>query len=266
VLLILKAVVLGLVEGITEFLPISSTGHLIIAGAFIDYPEAQRPTFEIFIQLGAMLAVFWHYRVRLFDLARRAPADPIARALLLKVGLAFIPAAVVGFLFHDLIEERLFSVTMVAIALVLGGIVLIVIERSLRKPVVHSLETTRWSDAWWIGLAQVASLFPGVSRAGATIVGGLLSGLDRRAATEFSFYLAMPTLSAASLFSLIKALPSLTAADIVPFAVGLITAFASALVVIRAFLSYVQAHDFRPFGYYRIVAGAAVYLVAMLFA
>jgi undecaprenyl-diphosphatase len=262
VLLIFKAIILGLVEGITEFLPISSTGHLIIASAFIDYPEEKRATFEIFIQLGAMLAVFWHYRAHLFDLARRAPSDAAARGLVLKVGLAFLPAAAVGLLFHDWIEENLFSVTTVAGALVAGGVILILVERRSRHPVVYNLEASRWTDAWWIGVAQVTSLFPGVSRAGATIVGGLLVGLDRRTATEFSFYLAMPTLSAASLFSLAKALPYLTVDDVAPLTVGLATAFVSALLVIRAFLAYVQTHDFRPFGYYRIVAGIAVYLLA----
>lgn len=263
-LLIFKAIVLGLVEGITEFLPISSTGHLIIASAFIDYPQEKRATFEIFIQLGSMLAVFWHYRTHLLDLARRAPSDAAARGLLLKVGLAFLPAAAAGLMFHNWIENNLFSVTTVASALVAGGVILILVERLPRRPVVHKLEASRWTDAWWIGVAQVTSLFPGVSRAGATIVGGLVVGLDRRTATEFSFYLAMPTLSAASLFSLAKALPQLTLDDTAPLAAGLATSFLSALFVIRAFLAYVQTHDFRPFGYYRIVAGIAVYIVARL--
>lgn len=262
--LLVKALILGIVEGVTEFLPISSTGHLIIASAVVDYPEKQRATFEIFIQLGAILAVVWHYRTALVDLVRRAPSDASARGLILKVGVAFLPAAVVGFLFHDLIEHYLFSPANVAAALIVGGFVILAVERRLRAPAVTALKATRWSDALAIGVAQVASLYPGVSRAGATIVGGMLAGLSRRAATEFSFYLALPTLIAASLYSLIKSLPELSAGDVAPFSVGLLAAFASALLVIRSFLTYVQAHDFRVFGYYRIAAGVVVLIVAML--
>lgn len=262
--LLLKALILGIVEGITEFLPISSTGHLIIASAIVDYPEAQRATFEIFIQLGAILAVVWHYRVHLFDLAARAPRDADARNLLIKVGLAFIPAAAVGLLLHKKIEEYLFSPLNVAAALVVGGVIILAVERRMRTPIVHTIEETRWSDALAIGFAQIASLYPGVSRAGATIIGGMLAGLSRRAATEFSFYLALPTLIAASLYSLLKSWHELSSADVAPFAVGLIAAFVSALLVIRSFLSFVQSHDFRVFGYYRIVAGVVVALFAFL--
>lgn len=261
--LLLKALILGIVEGITEFLPISSTGHLIIASAIVDYPEQQRATFEIFIQLGAILAVVWHYRTALFDLVRRAPRDAHARALILKVGVAFVPAAVVGLLFHEMIEAYLFSPTNVAAALIAGGFVIFAVERRMRAPRVTALEDTRWGDAVAIGVAQIASLYPGVSRAGATIIGGMLAGLSRRAATEFSFYLALPTLIAASLYSLIKSLPALSAADIAPFSVGLVSAFVSALIVIRSFLAYVQTHDFRAFGYYRIAAGLVVLLVSL---
>jgi undecaprenyl-diphosphatase len=259
-----KALILGIVEGITEFLPISSTGHLIIASAIVDYPAAGRATFEIFIQLGAILAVLWHYRDPLLDLGRRAPHDQQARALIFKVGVAFVPAAAVGFFFHEAIEHYLFSPVNVAAALIVGGIVILAVERRMRVPLVSTLEHTRWSDAIAIGVAQIASLYPGVSRAGATIIGGMLAGLSRRAATEFSFYLALPTLIAASLYSLIKSLPELSTADIAPFAVGLLAAFVSALLVIRSFLAYVQGHDFRVFGYYRIIAGVVVLLISLL--
>lgn len=262
--LLVKAFILGIVEGITEFLPISSTGHLIIASAIVDYPEHQRATFEIFIQLGAILAVIWHYRAALFDQVRRAPSDAAARNLFLKVGVAFVPAAAVGLLFHDAIEHYLFSPINVAAALIVGGFIILAVERRMRTPVIAALEGTRWSDAIAIGLAQIASLYPGVSRAGATIIGGMLAGLSRRAATEFSFYLALPTLIAASLYSLIKSLPEMSAADIAPFTVGLIAAFVSALIVIRSFLTYVQGHDFRIFGYYRIAAGLVVLLFSLL--
>ena len=244
--LLLKALVLGIVEGVTEFLPISSTGHLILVGDWIGYPEASRVTMEIFIQMGAILAVFWQYGAALRDLAVRAPHDGAARDLIAKVLLAFVPAAVVGLLFHHAIEEHLFNPLRVASALVLGGILLIVIERRPRAVTIETVEATRWSDALWVGVAQVASLFPGVSRAGATIVGGLLVGMSRPAATDFSFYLALPTVSAASLFSL-------AVVAVIVF-VGVL----SALLVIRSFLRFVRSHDFQGFGWYRIVFGAIV--------
>jgi undecaprenyl-diphosphatase len=254
-LLLLKALILGIVEGATEFLPISSTGHLIIASDLLNYPEPARATFEIFIQLGAILAVFWHYREPLLDLGRRAPTDAKAGIFVLKVLLAFLPAAVVGLLFHHWIEEHLFSVRSVAWALVGGGIVILLIERRQHTPVVQTVEEMSWRDALWVGIAQVTALYPGVSRAGATIMGGLLAGLGRPTATQFSFYLALPTISAASVFSILKSLSDLTAADIAPLTVGFIAAFASALLVIRGFIRYVQTHDFRVFGYYRIIFG-----------
>lgn len=251
----LKALVLGIVEGATEFLPVSSTGHLIIASDLLNFPLAQRDTFEIFIQLGAILAVFWHYRADLLALAQRAPRDPAARGLIGRVLLAFLPAAVVGLLVHHWIEAHLFSVHAVAWALIVGGVIIWLVEQRPQAPAVRSLETTRWRDAVAVGIAQVASLYPGTSRAAATIVGGMLSGLDRPTATRFSFYLALPTLTAASLFSLLKAAGHIHADEAVALAIGLVTAFASALLVIRAFLAFVQTHDFRPFAYYRIVLG-----------
>jgi undecaprenyl-diphosphatase len=250
-----KAAVLGVVEGATEFLPVSSTGHLIIAADWLHFPEAQRDTFEIFIQLGAILAVFWHYRVDLLDLARRAPREAAAQGLLRNVLLAFLPAAVVGLLLHDWIEANLFSVRAVAWALIVGGVVIWLVELRPRPATVVRMEAMRWRDALVIGLAQVASLYPGTSRAAATIVGGMVSGLSRPAATQFSFYLALPTLSAASLFSLLKALDQVTADAAVALALGLVAAFVSALAVIRVFLAYVQTHDFRPFAYYRVAFG-----------
>jgi undecaprenyl-diphosphatase len=251
----LKALILGIVEGATEFLPVSSTGHLIIAADWLHYPEAQRATFEIFIQLGAILAVFWHYRSELFDLARRATQQVSARELIAKVLLAFIPAAGVGFLLHHWIEEHLFSVHAVAAALIVGGVVIWVIEQRPQRPTVTSIEKTGWSQALWVGLAQITSLFPGVSRAAATIVGGMLTGMSRPTATQFSFYLALPTLTAASMFSLLKAAATITADEASSLAVGFVAAFITALLVIRGFVRYVQTHDFRPFAYYRIVFG-----------
>ena len=246
------ALLLGLVEGITEYLPVSSTGHLIVASRALGFGS---PQLEIFIQLGAILAVFWHYRVDLLDLARRAPRDAGAQGLIGRVLLAFLPAAAVGFLVHHWIEEHLFSVHAVAWALIVGGVVIWLVERIPHTATVHSLATTRWRDAITVGMAQIASLYPGTSRAAATIIGGRLSGLDRPTATQFSFYLALPTLTAASLFSLLKAASHIHADEAVSLVIGLVTAFASALLVIRAFLAFVQTHDFRPFAYYRIIVG-----------
>jgi undecaprenyl-diphosphatase len=256
-----KAVLLGIVEGATEFLPVSSTGHLIIAADWLNFPVAQRDTFEIFIQLGAILAVFWHYRADLLDLARRAPRDADAQGLIGKVLLAFLPAAVVGFLVHHWIEEHLFSVRAVAWAMIVGGVIIWLVERRPLRGSITRLEATRWSDALAVGVAQIAALFPGTSRSAATIVGGLLSGLDRPTATQFSFYLALPTLTAASLFSLLKAAAHIHADEAVALVIGLVTAFFTALLVIRAFLAFVQTHDFRPFAYYRIAVGVLLLLL-----
>jgi undecaprenyl-diphosphatase len=256
--LAVKAVLLGIVEGATEFLPISSTGHLIIAADWVGYPEAQRATFEIFIQLGAILAVYWHYRNDLLDLANRARRDTAARELIGKILLAFLPAAAAGFLFHHWIEDHLFSIHAVAGALIVGGAIIWIVELVPRHTAVADMERMRWRDAVWVGIAQVTSLFPGVSRAAATIIGGMLSGMSRPAATRFSFYLALPTLTAASLFSIAKAAKTITGADAASLAIGFATAFVTALLVIRAFLRYVQTHDFRPFAYYRIALGIAL--------
>lgn len=257
-MILLKALVLGIVEGVTEFLPVSSTGHLILASAVIDYPEAARATFEIFIQLGAILAVVWHFRDHLIALVSRARSDAPARDLLGKVLVAFLPAAGVGFLFHHAIEAHLFSPRVVATTLIAGGIVIIAIERRAWHFSVHAIEQTSWAQAVGVGMAQILSLIPGVSRAGATIFGAMFAGLDRPAATQFSFYLSMPTMCAASLYSLFKARHDLAAADALPLAVGFIAAFVSALFVVRAFITFVQRHRFTAFGYYRIAVGLLV--------
>lgn len=263
-LLLLKAFLLGIVEGLTEFLPISSTGHLIVVGKFLRYPQGQEVTFEIFIQLGSILAVLWFYRRDLLALAARVPSDPAARDLFLKVGLAFLPAAVAGLLCHGFIEEHLFSVATVAATLVAGGLVILAVERGPDRGGIDRIERISWRQALWIGLAQTLSLIPGVSRAGATIIGGMLAGLSRPVATQFSFYLAIPTLGAASLYALAKGLRSLAPDDAAPLAVGFAAAFVSALLVIRFFIGFVRSHDFRPFGYYRIALGAVLALLALL--
>lgn len=260
-MLILKAAVLGIVEGVTEFLPISSTGHLIVASSLVNYPEASRVTFDIFIQLGAILAVVWHYRVPLTSLVQRLPSERSAQVLAGQVLLAFVPAAAAGFLFHRAIEEHLFSTTVVAVTLIVGGVFIIVIERRRWRFDVRTIEQTGWRHAMWVGLAQVLSLFPGVSRAAVTILGGMFAGMARPAATQFSFYLSIPTLFAASLYSLFRARHLLTASDALPLAVGFIVSFLSALLVVRAFITFVQRHNFTGFGYYRIIVGVLILLL-----
>lgn len=258
IVLALKALALGVVEGVTEFLPISSTGHLIVASSIIDYPEASRDTFEIFIQLGAILAVVWHYWSPLLRLVTDATAEARSRVLIAKVLLAFLPAAVIGFLFHRLIEEHLFSTRVVASSLIVGGVIIILLERRGMRFSVREIGRTSWMQAWWVGVAQVLSMIPGVSRAGSTIIGGMLAGLNRPTATQFSFYLSIPTMCAASLYSLFKARHLLQLHDALPLGIGFVAAFISALIVVRAFITFVQRHTFTGFGYYRILAGLAI--------
>ncbi len=254
-----KAALLGVVEGLTEFLPISSTGHLILAADLVNYPARQRVTFEIFIQLGAILAVVWLYRHSLWELVRQAPRQARARATLGKVFVAFLPAASAGFLFHRVIEAHLFRPWVVATSLILGGVVLLWLESKDHRGEQRELDEIGWRQALWIGVVQVASLVPGVSRAAATIAGGLWVGLERPLATQFSFYLAIPTLGAASLYSLFQARSELTFAEAGPLALGFGMAFVSAAIAVQTLIRFVQRHTFRVFAYYRIALGLIVF-------
>jgi undecaprenyl-diphosphatase len=262
--LLLTAVVLGLIEGATEFLPVSSTGHLIVAGRLLGLTGERGAAFEIFIQLGAILAVVWEFRRPLLRHLASARSEPASARLLGGVALAFLPAAILGLAFHHAIEERLFFEGPVAAAMIVGGFVILGVERFRPEARTHALEAVSWPQALAVGCAQVAALFPGFSRSAATIMGGLLVGMDRPVATEFSFWLAIPTLGAASLFSLVKALPRLGAADLPFFAVGLLVSFLVAALVIRAFLAYVRTRTFIPFAWYRIAFGLliVVWLIA----
>jgi undecaprenyl-diphosphatase len=230
---LLKAALLGLVEGVTEFIPVSSTGHLILASHWLGANGDAAKTFEIFIQLGAILAIVWLYRERLTHALVAARRDEPSRRLLLNLFVAFLPAALVGFLAHDWIKQRLFTPLVVALALVAGGILILVIERLRPAERTPDVLTVRPPTALGIGLAQVLSLIPGTSRSGATIMGGYALGLSRRAATEFSFFLSIPVMFAATLFDLLKSRGALSAADAPAFVVGFVTAFGSALVVVR---------------------------------
>jgi undecaprenyl-diphosphatase len=251
----LKAAVLGIVEGLTEFLPVSSTGHLIVVSRLLDW---ESPAFDIFIQVGAMFALTWIYRETIVHLLRSAPSQAPARMFLFKILVAFVPAALVGVVAHHWIEEHLFVPGFVAATTLVGGVLILFIDGPGRRGRVAELEQVSFTQAAVIGSGQVLSLLPGVSRSGATIVAGLLSGLERRVATDFSFFLALPTMYAACFFSLWKARHDLSGQLGAAMAIGLVTAFLSALVVIRGFLHFVQHNSLRPFGWYRIVAGLAV--------
>jgi len=250
---LLHALILGIVEGLTEFLPVSSTGHLILAGSLLGFNDARAKVFEIVIQTGAMLAVVWEYRARFFRVDTR---------LWLNLAVAFTPAALLGFAFASFIKQNLFSAVPVAAAFIVGGVIILLVERSSRKTRVETTQAMSWLDALKVGLAQCFALIPGTSRSGATIIGGMLFGLSRRAATEFSFFLAVPTLVAAGAYDVWRNRSLFTADDLGMFAVGLGAAFASAFVVIRWLVRYVATHDFRPFAWYRIVFGIVVLVTA----
>ncbi len=254
---ILKAAILGVVEGITEFLPISSTGHLILAGDLLGFNDDTAKTFEVFIQLGAILAVIWLYREKISSTIKGIGTEKINR-FMLNLLIAFLPAAFFGFITHSYIKLHLFNPVKVAIALIVGGIAIFVIERVVKKSFILDMDDISFKQALGVGLAQTLSLFPGVSRAGATIMGAMCFGLERKVATEFSFFLAIPTMFAATSYDLLKNLNYLTINDLPIFAVGFIVSFFSALIVIKAFLGFVTKHTFDSFAIYRIIFGAVV--------
>ena len=257
---IVKAAILGVVEGATEFIPVSSTGHLIIAGDWLDFEGERAAVFEVFIQLGAILAIVWLYRAKLARVLASLGSEAASRRLALGIALAFLPAAVVGLLAHDAIKQYLFNPPSVAAALVAGGLAMLAIEWRRPKPRIHTVDDVPPLTAFGIGLAQVLSLVPGVSRSGATIMGGYCLGLSRAAATEFSFFLAIPVMVAASGYDLLKNLRLLSAPDVPVFATGFIVSFASALVVVRLFVGFVSRSTFVPFAIYRIAFGLALLL------
>ena len=254
---ILKAILLGLVEGATEFIPVSSTGHLIIASEWLDFTGERAKTFEVFIQLGAILSIVWLYRATFHGLLS-AWSERGPRRLIINLAIAFLPAAIVGFLFHDWIKEHLFNSLTVAIAMVAGGILILLIEAIKPPTRVEETDAIPPVTALGVGLAQVLSLFPGVSRSGATIMGGYCLGLSRRAATEFSFFLAVPVMFAATLYDLYGSRDVLTMADAPLFSVGFVVSFISALVVVKAFLGYVSRKSFAVFAWYRIAFGGSL--------
>ncbi|HTT37071.1 MAG TPA: undecaprenyl-diphosphate phosphatase [Burkholderiales bacterium] len=261
-MLLLKALILGVVEGLTEFLPVSSTGHLILAGDLLDFNDEKGKVFEIVIQCGAILAVVWEYRAKLFDVLRGLASERAARRFVANLFVAFLPVAVLGLAFGRAVKAALFKPVPVAIAFIVGGLIILWAERRNHRIRVNSVEEMTWKDALKVGLAQCFALIPGTSRAGSTIVGGLLFGLSRRAATEFSFFLAIPVLFAASGYELVKNRALLSAPDLEPFAVGFIAAFGSAFLCVRWLLRYIARHDFTPFAWYRIGFGLLVLITA----
>lgn len=249
--------ILGLVEGATEFVPVSSTGHLIVASDWLGYVGDQADTFVIFIQLGAILAIVWLYRATLVENVRGWNREPGWR-FFRNLAIAFMPAAMMGLLFSGTIKAYLFNPLTVAGALIVGGIAILVIERWQPPTRVATVEAIPWQLALGVGLAQVLALFPGVSRSGATILGGYSLGLSRRAATEFSFFLAIPVMCAATVYDLIGSREVLSMADLPMFAVGFAVSFVSALIVVRRFVTFVSRHSFAWFAWYRILFGLVV--------
>lgn len=260
--ILFKALILGVVEGLTEFLPISSTGHLILAGDLLDFNDEKGKVFEVAIQTGAILAVVWDYRAKFAGVARGLPGDPAARRFVINLFLAFVPIAALGLLFGKMIKAHLFAPVPVALAFIIGGLVIWWAEKRKHVIRVQEVDDLRWPDAIKLGLAQCFALIPGTSRSGATIIGGLLMGLSRKAAAEFSFFLAVPTLGIATLYDLYKNWSLFSWQDVPMFAVGFIAAFLSAALAVRVFIRFVATHDFTVFVIYRIVFGVVVLITA----
>jgi undecaprenyl-diphosphatase len=257
-LLLLKAAILGVVEGLTEFLPISSTGHLIIAGQLLDFNDAKGKVFEIAIQLAAILAVVWVYRERLAHVAASLKREPVSRKFVFNLIVAFMPAAVLGLLLIKEINAYLFNPLVVASAFIVGGLLILWAERRQHVVRVQSVDEMTWQDALKVGFAQALAMIPGTSRSGATIIGGLFFGLSRKTATEFSFFLAIPTMFAATLYDVYKHRDLFSVADLPLFAVGGAVSFVSAFLCVRWLLRYISSHDFTAFAWYRIAFGIVV--------
>jgi undecaprenyl-diphosphatase len=256
--ILLKALILGIVEGVTEFLPVSSTGHLILAGQLLDFTGDKAKVFEVAIQLAAILAVVWEYRARLGHVAISMTREPLSQRFAINLIVAFLPAAVLGFLFLKEIKHYLFNPIVVASAFIAGGLLILWAERRKHVIRVHEVEEMRWQDALKVGFAQALAMIPGTSRSGATIIGGLFFGLSRKAATEFSFFLAIPTMFAATLYDFYKHRDLFSGDDLAMFAVGGVASFVSAFLAVRGLIRFISRHDFTLFAWYRIAFGVAV--------
>jgi len=256
--LIIKTIIMGIVEGLTEFLPVSSTGHLIITGALLQFPKDIANSFEIVIQLGAILALVVYFARDLISLIGRAASDQTARRLLIGVLIAVVPAAVLGLALNKLINTYLFNPLTVAFALIVGGILMLIVESTARQVTTTKLESVSLGQALAIGAAQSLSLWPGFSRSASTLMGGLLAGLDRPTALRFSFYLSIPTMLAATVYAFIKDSGGIQKSELLLYGIGMVVAFIVALFVVRFFLGYVARHDLKPFAWYRIVLGVVL--------
>ncbi len=254
----LQALILGIVEGLTEFLPISSTGHQIIVADLLDFGGERAMAFNIIIQLGAILAVVWEYRRKIFDVVLGLPKQAEAQRFTVNLLIAFFPAVILGVAFADVIHAYLFNPITVAVALVLGGLIMLWAERRVHRVSVQSVEQMSWKDALKVGCAQCLAMIPGTSRSGATIIGGLLFGLSRKAATEFSFFLAMPTMVGAAVYSGYKYRELFQAGDLPVFAVGFVTSFIFAMIAVRALLKFIANHSYVTFAWYRILFGLLI--------
>lgn len=262
-ILLLKAAILGIVEGATEFLPISSTGHLILAGDLLNFMNHEkRNVFDIAIQLGAILAVVWEYRTRLVSTFAGIGRDPIANRLIINLAIAFLPLAILGLAFGDIIKAHLFKPIPVATAFIVGAFIILWAEKRQHTVTIKTVDDIRPADALKLGFAQAVALIPGMSRSGSTIIGGLFFGLSRKAAAEFSFFLAVPTLGIASIYSMYKDRALLSMDDVGVWVTGFIFAFISAMIAVRALIRYVSHHDFTIFAWYRIAFGVIVLVTA----
>ena len=261
--LLVKAAIMGIVEGLTEFLPVSSTGHLILAGSLLGFTGDKVKVFEIAIQTGAIFAIVLIYWAKLRDTVATLGTSSQARRFVLNVFIAFLPAVVLGLIFGKAIKAHLFTPQVVATTFILGGLIILWVERRKQPRIrVHSVDDMTPLDALKVGLVQCVALIPGTSRSGATIIGGMLFGLSRKAATEFTFFLAIPTLIGAGAYSLVKERDLLSMADVPMFAVGLVFSFLSAWLCVRWLIRYVSTHDFVPFAWYRIGFGIVVLVTA----
>jgi undecaprenyl-diphosphatase len=257
------AAFLGILEGLTEFLPVSSTGHLILAVDILGLSTPPGKVFEIVIQLGAILAICWHYRLRLFQAVVQAPTDPVQRRFISNIVLAFLPAAVLGVMFHSVIKEVLFDPLVVAVMLIVGGIAILLIEKYRPEAQVYAPEEMSWKKALQIGFCQALAMIPGTSRSGATIMGAMLLKVDRKTATEFSFFLAIPTMLGATVYDSYKNWALIDQSAMAMIAVGFIAAFLAGLVVVRSLIAFISRHGFVPFAWYRIGFGSLM-LVLLL--
>ncbi len=261
-LLLLHALILGIIEGLTEFLPVSSTGHLIIAGQLLNFNDEKGKVFEIAIQFAAILAVVWEYRARLGHVVVSLRTERASQRLAMNLMVAFMPAAVLGLLFIKQIKYYLFNPIVVASALIIGGVLILWAERRQHVVRAESVDDMTWRDALKVGFAQALAMIPGTSRSGSTIIGGLFFGLSRKTATEFSFLLAIPTMFAATFYDVFKNRALFSVDDISLFAVGSVASFISALLAVRGLLRFISRHDFTVFAWYRIAFGLLVLLTA----